>query len=59
MKPTVYLDATIPSLYFEDRPGTIVRAWHEITVEFWDTARFHYDLYVSDETLRELHFEHI
>ena len=54
MKPTVYLDATIPSFYFEDRPGTIIQAWHEITVEFWDRGRFDYDLYVSDETLREL-----
>lgn len=54
MKPTVYLDATIPSFYFEDRPGTIIRAWREITVDFWDRARFQYDLFVSDETLREL-----
>lgn len=54
MKPTVYLDATIPSFYFEDRPGTIIQAWHEITLEFWDRARFDYELYVSDETVREL-----
>ncbi len=54
MKPTVYLDATIPSFYFEDRPGTIIQAWHEITVDFWDAVRFNYDLFVSDETLREL-----
>src|SRR2546423_4027084 len=54
MKPTVYLDATIPSFYFENRPGTIIQAWHEITVEFWDKARANYDVYVSDETLREL-----
>lgn len=52
--PTVYLDATIPSFYFEDRSGTIIQAWHEITVQFWDKARFGYDLYVSDETVREL-----
>ena len=54
MKPTVYLDATIPSFYFEDRPGTIIQAWHQITVEFWDRVRGNYELYVSDETLREL-----
>ena len=35
MNPTVYLDATIPSFYYEDRPGIIIQAWHEITVEFW------------------------
>lgn len=54
MKSTVYLDATIPSFYFEERPGTIVQAWREITVDFWDRAAAHYDLYISDETLREL-----
>ncbi len=54
MKPTVYLDATIASFYFEDRPGTILQAWREITVEFWERARDRYELYVSDETLREL-----
>ena len=54
MKPTVYLDATIPSFYYEDRPGTVMQAWREITVEFWDHARNRYELLVSDETLREL-----
>jgi predicted nucleic acid-binding protein len=52
--PTVYLDATIPSFYYEERPGTIIQAWREITVAFWDHARSHYDVDVSDETLREL-----
>ena len=54
MNATVYLDATIPSFYFEERPGTILQAWREITVAFWDYARGRYDLYVSDETVREL-----
>jgi hypothetical protein len=54
MKSTVYLDATIPSFYYEDRLGTIIQAWREITVEFWDNARDRYDLLVSDETVREL-----
>jgi len=54
MKPTVYLDATIPSFYYEDRPGTVMQAWREITVEFWGQAPARYDLFVSDETLREL-----
>lgn len=54
MKPTVYLDATIPSFYYEDRPGIILQAWREITVEFWHRAGGQYELYVSDETLREL-----
>jgi predicted nucleic acid-binding protein len=54
VKPTVYLDATIPSFYYEDREGTVVRAWHEITVAFWEHAAERYDLLVSDETIREL-----
>ena len=32
----------------------VIQAWHELTVEFWDQARDTYDLFVSDETIREL-----
>ena len=54
MATAVYLDATVPSFYCEERPGTILEAWREITVAFWDYAAGRYDLLVSDETLREL-----
>ena len=54
MQPTAYLDATIPSFYYEERPGVILQAWRELTVAFWDQARDRYALSVSDETLREL-----
>ena len=54
MKASVYLDATIPSFYYEERKGTIIQAWREITIQFWDQAANRYSLYVSDETLREL-----
>lgn len=54
MKPTVYLDATIPSFYYETRPGTIIQAWHEVTVAFWESAAGNYELVISEETLREL-----
>jgi hypothetical protein len=54
MKPTIYLDASIPSFYYEDRPGTIIQAWREITVAFWEHAAQHYECYLSDETIREL-----
>ncbi len=54
MKPTVYLDATIPSFHYEERSGTVMQAWREITVEFWDDARHRYEVFLSDETLREL-----
>src|SRR5437762_13085629 len=32
----------------------ILQAWREITVAFWDFASGRYDLFVSDETIREL-----
>lgn len=54
MTSSVYLDATIPSFYYEDRPGAILQAWRELTGQFWQAAPGRYDLYVSDETLREL-----
>src|SRR5262249_1858155 len=54
MRNSVYVDATIPSFYHEERTGTIIRAWREITVQFWHSAADWYELYVSDETLREL-----
>jgi predicted nucleic acid-binding protein len=54
MKPIIYLDASIPSFYYEERPGTIIQAWREITVAFWAHAAERYACYVSDETLREL-----
>jgi predicted nucleic acid-binding protein len=54
MNPSVYLDATIPSFYYEDRPGAVMQAWREITVEFWDQARGRYEIFISDETIREL-----
>ncbi len=54
MKPTVYLDATIPSFYYVDRPGIVMQAWREITVAFWYHSRDNYELFLSDETLREL-----
>ena len=54
MATAVYLDATIPSFYYEERPGTILAAWREITVAFWEYAAGRYELLVSDETLREL-----
>ena len=50
----VYLDATIPSFYFDSREGTVIQAWREITMAFWEYAESRYELVVSDETLREL-----
>jgi hypothetical protein len=52
--PTVYLDATIPSFYYEEREDPLLQVWKGITVQFWDSARYDYQVLVSDETIREL-----
>ena len=35
MKPSIYLDARIPSFCYEDRPGAVMQAWREITVAWY------------------------
>jgi hypothetical protein len=54
MKPAVYIDSTIPSLYFDERPASAYR--HEQTRLWWDTQRHNFDCYTSYftewETLR-------
>lgn len=57
MKPTVYLDATIPSYYYEHRRGSVNQAWRQITAEFWESGRHDYEVFVSDEVVRELEDE--
>jgi predicted nucleic acid-binding protein len=52
MKPTVYVDTTIPSYYVDERPG--LRLHIERTRQWWDNERRLYDLYVSDLVLLEL-----
>jgi predicted nucleic acid-binding protein len=50
----VYLDATIPSYYYEKRGDPILQAHHLITVDWWNTQRSFYDLVVSEFVLAEL-----
>jgi hypothetical protein len=52
MKPTVYLDATIPSLYYDQRPISAYRS--ELTRLWWDTQSCNFDCYISYFTQREL-----
>jgi len=49
---SVYLDTTIPSYYYEDRPELASR--REITRQWWDTQRHHYDVYLSEMVFLEL-----
>lgn len=51
MKPTIYIDSTIPSLYYDERPISAYR--HERTRLWWDTQRHKFDCYASYFTERE------
>lgn len=52
MKPTVYVDTTIPSYYVDERPA--LRLHIERTREWWDEERGQYDVYVPDFVVLEL-----
>jgi hypothetical protein len=54
MKPKVYLETTIPSLLVA-RPGRdlIVAADQQTTLEWWDTRRGRFQLFVSELVLEE------
>jgi hypothetical protein len=52
IKPTVYLDATIPSFYYEGRPGTILQAWREILAAYYVAERV-MPAYVTPQQLLE------
>lgn len=53
-KPTVYIETTVPSYYFETRTSQGARAWRSETRAWWrqDSSRFH--LVTSSVTLFEL-----
>ncbi len=52
MKKTVYLDSTIPSYLFDKRKDII--NYINTTKQWWNKERDNYDLYISEETIREL-----
>jgi len=54
MKKSVYIETSVPS-YLSARPSRDVRAaaWQQITTEWWDTARRHYDIFTSELTIVE------
>ena len=52
MKKSVYLDSTIFSFYYDDRPGSIHR--QKITVDWWKTQRQYYDVFTSFFVLNEV-----
>lgn len=52
MKPRVYLDTTIPSYFFDERES--LRLHIDVTREWWNEERHHYDLWISEETIAEI-----
>ena len=51
---SVYIETSIPS-YLTARPSRDVRtaAWQQITVQWWEQARQHYDLFTSELVVSE------
>jgi hypothetical protein len=54
MKAKLYIETTIPS-YLVGRPSRdlLVAAHQEITRDWWEFRRTHFDLYVSELVLQE------
>ncbi len=52
MRPTVYIETTVPSYYWDERPELIQRISR--TREWWDKERDDYDCFISPLVLDEL-----
>jgi len=54
MKPSVYIETVIPSYLTAWRnPSLLMAAHQEATRNWWDTARFDYDLFISEFVMAE------
>jgi predicted nucleic acid-binding protein len=54
MKPTVYIETTIPSYYVARESRNIIQlARQQLTREWWDRFRGNYDIYTSQIVLEE------
>ena len=51
-RPRVYLDSTVPSYYFDERPELITLI--NVTREWWHNERENYDVWISPAALDEL-----
>lgn len=54
MKPSVYVETTIPSFYFESRSEPDMVARRQWTRDWWDNRSKFYDLFTSDAVIDEL-----
>jgi len=52
MKPTVYLDTTIPSYFFDERES--LKLHIDATQQWWHEERNNFDLWISEETINEI-----
>jgi predicted nucleic acid-binding protein len=52
MKKSVYLDSTIFSFYYDERPASLHR--QQITADWWETQRKFYDNYTSYFVIKEV-----
>ncbi len=50
---SVYLDSTVPSYLCDDRDST--RTYIEVTRKWWSSERGKFDIWISEETINELH----
>jgi hypothetical protein len=54
MKPSVYVETTIPSFYFETRSEPDMVARRQWTRDWWDNRSQKYELFTSDAVIDEL-----
>lgn len=54
MRPTVYLDSSVPSYWLEQGPDPIIQARHLITGKWWVNDLPRLDAYISQVVLDEL-----
>ena len=53
MRRSVYLDSTIPSYLFDERES--LKTYVEVTKKWWEEERQHFDLWISEGTIAEVH----
>ncbi|MFN0316487.1 MAG: hypothetical protein ACKVQA_15805, partial [Burkholderiales bacterium] len=53
-RPRAYVETTIPSFYYEERPAPDIAARREWTRQWWASAAARYDLVTSPAVLDEL-----
>ena len=54
MKKTVYIETSIPSLFYETRKDVVSRGWRETTRMWWHKHSAHYQMITSAAVYDEL-----